>query len=138
MVPSSALTVATDSECLMCDGFSLSETIHFGRFEFIADYFSSLSLSPKRGDSGAAFMGSTRSKTPSSRWAMIEDSIEEFLTASSMGGGVQSPLSQKVRHGGSVRSRHNDTMDGECFGHLGHDDGSNVDGDAAARYRPPF
>jgi hypothetical protein len=87
MVPSSALTVATDSECLMCDGFSLSETIHFGRFEFIADYFSSLSLSPKRGDSGAAFMGSTRSKTPSSRWAMIEDSIEEFLTASSMGGG---------------------------------------------------
>jgi hypothetical protein len=50
MIPSSAITDATDSECLMYGGFSLSETIHLGNFEFIADYFGSLSLSPRRGN----------------------------------------------------------------------------------------
>jgi hypothetical protein len=48
MVPSSALVVATDGECLTCGGFFLSETIHLRSFEFIADYFGGLSLSPKR------------------------------------------------------------------------------------------
>jgi hypothetical protein len=43
MVPSSVLTIATDSDRLMCGGFSLSETIHLGSFKFIADYFSGLS-----------------------------------------------------------------------------------------------
>jgi hypothetical protein len=61
MVPSFALTVATDGECLTCSGFSLSETIHLRTFEFIPDYFSGLSLSPRRSNIGAAFMGSTRS-----------------------------------------------------------------------------
>jgi hypothetical protein len=27
-VPSSVITVATDGECLTCDGFSLGETVH--------------------------------------------------------------------------------------------------------------
>jgi hypothetical protein len=65
MVPSSALALSTDGERLTYGGFSLGETIHLGRFEFIADYFSGLSLSPRRSDSGIAFMSSNRSGPPS-------------------------------------------------------------------------
>jgi hypothetical protein len=65
MVPSSVITIAADSERLMSGGFSLGETIHLGSLKFITDYFGSLSLSPRRGDSGATFMGSTQSGTPS-------------------------------------------------------------------------
>jgi hypothetical protein len=85
------ITVTTDSERLTCGGFSLGETVHLGSFEFIANYFYGLSLSPRRGDLDAAFMGSTRSGTPSPRHVMIEDSIEEFLTASSSEGGFNLP-----------------------------------------------
>jgi hypothetical protein len=42
-------------------------------------------------------MGSTHSGTPSPWWAMIEDSAEEFLTASSGEGG--SALPSPRRHG---------------------------------------
>jgi hypothetical protein len=45
MVPTSAIVVTVDGERLACGGFSLGETIHLGNFEFIADYFNSLSLS---------------------------------------------------------------------------------------------
>jgi hypothetical protein len=83
MVPSSVTAVATDSERLTCGQFSLGETVHLGSFKFIVDYCGGLSLSPRRGDSGATFMGSTCSGTPPPWWAMIEDSTEEFLTASS-------------------------------------------------------
>jgi hypothetical protein len=62
MVPSSSITVTADGERLACGGFSLSETIHLRHFEFIADYFSGLSLSPRRGDEGITFMGSTHRK----------------------------------------------------------------------------
>jgi hypothetical protein len=64
MVPSSALTISADGDHLMCDGFSLGETVHLGSFKFIIDYFNGLSLSPRRGDSGSAFMGSTHNGTP--------------------------------------------------------------------------
>jgi hypothetical protein len=57
MVPSSMLTVAVDGEHLMCDGFSLSETIRLGIFEFIIDYFGGLSFSRRSGSLGTAFMG---------------------------------------------------------------------------------
>jgi hypothetical protein len=57
MVHSLVLAIATDSECLMCGDFSLSETIHFGSLEFIADCFGGLRLSPKGSDSGIIFMG---------------------------------------------------------------------------------
>jgi hypothetical protein len=67
MVPSSTLAITTDGEHLMCDDFSLGETVHIGSFEFIADYFGGLSLSPRRSDLGASFMGSTRSRSPSPR-----------------------------------------------------------------------
>jgi hypothetical protein len=83
MVPSSSITVVDDGERQTCDGFSLGETVHLENFEFIIDYFDSLSLSSRRDDEGAAFMGSARSGTSTLWWAMIEDSTEEFLTASS-------------------------------------------------------
>jgi hypothetical protein len=81
MVPSFAITVDVDGECLTCGGFSLNKTVHLGNFEFIAEYFSGLSLSPRRGNAGTAFMGSSRSSAPTPRRAMIENSTEEFLTA---------------------------------------------------------
>jgi hypothetical protein len=82
-VPSSAINVTADGECLTCVGFSFGETVRLGSFEFITDNFGGLSFSPRRGNSSVAFMGSTHSGTPSPRWAMIEDSTEEFLTVSS-------------------------------------------------------
>jgi hypothetical protein len=60
MVNSSALAVSTDDEHLTCGGFSFNETILFGSLEFIADCFGGLSFSPRRNDSGTAFMGSAR------------------------------------------------------------------------------
>jgi hypothetical protein len=60
MVPSSSITITTDGVRLTYGGFSLDETILLGNFEIIANYFGCLSLSPRRGGSGTAFMGSTR------------------------------------------------------------------------------
>jgi hypothetical protein len=85
MVHSSVFTVSTDGECLTCGGFSLGETVHFGSLEFIAVCFDGRSLSPKGSDPGNIFMATTRSGSPSLR-AMIEDSTEEFYTASTGGG----------------------------------------------------
>jgi hypothetical protein len=84
-----------NGERLTCGDFSLGETILLGSFEFIADYFGGLRLSPRRGHLGAAFMGSTHSESPSLWWVMIEDSTEEFLTTSSSdrGFGLPSPRS---------------------------------------------
>jgi hypothetical protein len=61
IVPSFVITVVADGERLTCGGFSIGEIDRFGNFEFIADYFDSLSLSSRRGDTGSAFMGSTHS-----------------------------------------------------------------------------
>jgi hypothetical protein len=97
MVPSFAITVTADGERLTCGGFSLGESVRLGSFEFITDYFGGLSRSPRRGDSGAAFMGSTHNGTPSPQRTMIEDSIEEFLTTSSGEGGFS--LSSPRRSG---------------------------------------
>jgi hypothetical protein len=103
MVLSSVITVATDGERQMCGGLSLGETVHLGNFKFIADYFGGLSLSPMKDDIGAAFMRSTHSGTPSSRWAMIEDTVEEFLMVSSRKGGFGLPSPR--RHGtGALRA----------------------------------
>jgi hypothetical protein len=83
----------------MCDGFSLSETIRLGNFVFIADFFGSLSLSPRIGHTGSTFMGSTRNEASTLQLAMIEDSTEEFLMASSREGsfGLPSPRSCSTR-----------------------------------------
>jgi hypothetical protein len=61
MVQSSSITVTIDGERLTCARFSLSEPVHLGNFMFIAIYFGGPSPSPRRGDEGTAFMGSTRS-----------------------------------------------------------------------------
>jgi hypothetical protein len=95
MVPSFAPTIADDSECLSCGGFSLDETVHFGSLEFITDCFGGLSLSPRGDGSDAAFMGSTHSRPRSPLRAMIRDSTEEFHTDSAGEGGSNLP-SQKV------------------------------------------
>jgi hypothetical protein len=85
---------------LTCCGFSLGETVHFGSLEFIADCFGGgLSLSLSRNDSGATFMGSTHSGPPSPLWVMIEDSTEDFYTASSEEGGSSLPSSQRYNMG---------------------------------------
>jgi hypothetical protein len=96
---SSVITIAADVERLSCDGFSLSETVHLGNFEFITVTFSGLSFSPRRGDSGTTFMGSTRSGVPSPWQAMTKDSAEEFLTASSRGRGLYLPFTEGVARG---------------------------------------
>jgi hypothetical protein len=99
MVPSSALPISTDGERLTCSDFSLNETFCLGSFEFIANYFSSLSVSPRRSDSGTAFISTTSSGTPSPWWAMIEDSTEEFHMASSGEGAPASSLPGAVAQG---------------------------------------
>jgi hypothetical protein len=93
MVSSPSITATANSELLTCGRFSLGETIHLGNFEFITDYLSGLSLSPRRGDKGAAFMGSTHSRASTMLQAKVEDSTEEFLTSSSGEGsfGLPSP-----------------------------------------------
>jgi hypothetical protein len=91
IVPSSVISIAADGERLMCGGISLGETICLGNFKFIAGYFGDRSLSPRRGDAGAVFMGSTRSGASIPRWAMTGDSTEEFLMASSGEGGLGLP-----------------------------------------------
>jgi hypothetical protein len=93
MVPLSAIIIAADGEHLTCGGFSHGKTICLGNFEFITDYFGGLGLSPRRGNNGAAFMGSSQGGASTPRWAMIEDLAEEFLTVSSGEGsfGLLSP-----------------------------------------------
>jgi hypothetical protein len=137
MVPSSTIAITTDGERLTCGGFSLDETVCLRNFEFIVDYFGSLILSPRRGDEGVAFMGSTHSGISNPRWAMIEDSTEEFLMASSEKEASTSLTSEGATRGPCSlppQPQH----DGECSGHTGHDDVSPADGGAAAGDQLPL
>jgi hypothetical protein len=86
MVPSSSIIVTVNGQRLTCGGFSLTEPVHLGNFEFITNYFDSLSLSPKRGNEGTVIVGSTRSGASTPHRATIEDSTEESLMASSKEG----------------------------------------------------
>jgi hypothetical protein len=92
MVHSSTLTVTTDGEHLTCAGFSLGETIRFGRLEFIANYFGNLSLSLMGNESGVIFVGMARSGSPP-LCSILEDSINEFYIASSREGNFDFPVS---------------------------------------------
>jgi hypothetical protein len=101
LVPSSVIAIAVDGEHLTCSGFSLGETIHLENFKFIADFFGGMSFTPRRGDESAAFLGSTHSGTSTPRQAMIEDSTEEFLTASSGEGSFGLPSPRRRSAGAS-------------------------------------
>jgi hypothetical protein len=69
-----------------------------------------MSLYPRRGDSGTAFMGSTHSRA-SSRWrAMTKDSTDELLTGSSGDGGFGLPSPRRCDMGVSAFSHHYHTM----------------------------
>jgi hypothetical protein len=102
MVPSCSIIIATDGECPMCSGFSLAGPIHPKNFEFIANYFGSLSLSPRRGYEGAIFVGSTHNGASTPQWTTIEDSTEEFLTMSSGEGRFGHPSPRWHFMGGSL------------------------------------
>jgi hypothetical protein len=101
MILSSSITAAADGEHLMCGGFSLDEPVCLGNFDFIIDYFGSLSLSPRRGNEGAVFVGLTRSGVSTPHQATIEDSTEEFLTMSSREGSFSHPSPRWRSTGGS-------------------------------------
>jgi hypothetical protein len=83
MVPSSSIVITTDGEHLACGGFSLSDPVHLGNFQFITNYISGPSLSPMRGNEGTIVVGSTHSEASTPQRATIEDSTEEFFTVSS-------------------------------------------------------
>jgi hypothetical protein len=99
MVPSSSIPITADGERLACGGFSLDEPIHLGNIEFITDYFNGLSLSPRRGNKDAIFVGLTRSGASTPQRAMIEDSTEKFLTALSGEGSFSHPSPRRCRTG---------------------------------------
>jgi hypothetical protein len=101
IVPSSAITSATYGEHLTHGRFSLGKTVRLGNFEFIANYFNNMSLSPRRGNLGTDFMGSTSCGTPSPRWVMIEDFAKEFLTTSREEGGFGLPSPRRRSTGAS-------------------------------------
>jgi hypothetical protein len=94
MAHSSPLAATTDGECLTCGGISLSETIRFRSLEFITNYFSNLSLSPKGSDSGVVFVGMAHIWSPSLH-TVLEDSTNEFYTASNGEGSSSFPISQR-------------------------------------------
>jgi hypothetical protein len=92
------LDVTTDGEHLTCGGFSLGETIHYGRLELLADYFSSLSISPMGNDSGVIFMG-TASSSSMSLCTILENSANEFYTTPSREGSSGLHISQRHNMG---------------------------------------
>jgi hypothetical protein len=101
-VPSSTIVVGADGERLTCGGFSLGKTVHRGNFEFITDYLGDLSLAPRRGNTGAAFISSTHSRASTTQRAKIEDSTEEFLMASSWEGSFNLPSPRRHNTGASL------------------------------------
>jgi hypothetical protein len=118
MILSSSITAAADGEHLMCGGFSLDEPVCLGNFDFIIDYFGSLSISPRRGNEGAVFVGLTRSGVSTPHQATIEDSTEEFLTMSSREGSFSHPSPRWCSTGGLLCPHYNN-MEGERSNHGG-------------------
>jgi hypothetical protein len=102
MVPSFAIVITANDECLTCGGFTLGETVRVRNFDFITDYFSGLSLSHRRGDTGTTFMGTTHSRASTPWQTMIEDFAEEFLMASSGEGSSGLPSPRRRSVGGSL------------------------------------
>jgi hypothetical protein len=94
MVHSPKPTIITDGEHLTDISFTHGETICFGSLEFIANYFSNLSLSDEGKTSDATFVGMSHSGSPSLH-TILEDSIDEGDTASSGGWSSSFPISRE-------------------------------------------
>jgi hypothetical protein len=86
------IIVANDNN-LTGMGFTLGETIYYGRLEFNADHFVDLTLSPEGNDSGTIFMGMVPSASPSQH-TILEESIDEDDTTSNGMGSSGLPISQ--------------------------------------------
>jgi hypothetical protein len=99
MVPSSSIGIIANGERLACGAFSLGKPVRFGNCEFIASYFSGLSLSLRTGNEGAIFVGSTHSGMSTPQQGTIEDSTEEFLTESSGEGSFGHPSTRRCSMG---------------------------------------
>jgi hypothetical protein len=101
MVSSSSIAITSDGECLACSRFFLGKPILLGNLEFITHYFAALSLSPRRGNEGAIFMGSTHSGASTLQRATIGESTKEFLTVSSREGSFGHPSPRRCSTGAS-------------------------------------
>jgi hypothetical protein len=101
MVPSSSITISANAEHLTCGRFSLGEPISMvpSSSITIAHYFGGLSLSPRRGDEGTTFVGSTHSGASTPQRATMEDSTKELLTTSSGEGSFGHPSLDGVARG---------------------------------------
>jgi hypothetical protein len=108
MIPSMALVVAVEGECLSRGDFSIDETIHLGILDFIANCFRGLSLYPRREGLDAVTVGSTRSKPPSSLQVLTRDSTEKFHRASDEEGWLVLP--SPMRRGTGASSAPTTTM----------------------------
>jgi hypothetical protein len=73
--------------------FTSGKTIRFGSFEFIADRFGDLSLSPEGNDSGVIFVGMIHSGSPP-LCTILEESIDEDNTTSNGRGSSNLPIPQ--------------------------------------------
>jgi hypothetical protein len=96
----------------------LAKLFTWSSLEFIADCVNSLSLSAKGNDSGVVFVGIAHSGSPSLH-TILEDSTDEFNTASTRGGGFRLPHLSKMQHGDTVCPHRNQTTT------EGHSDASN-------------
>jgi hypothetical protein len=97
MVPSSAFVPIIGGKRSSGDGFPLGKTICFGSLEFVTDRFSSLSLSPLGGGSGAIIMGLARGGPPLLLRTLTGCPIEGFPVAH--GGEGRTELLSPGRHG---------------------------------------
>jgi hypothetical protein len=92
MVPSSAFIATAGSERLLCDGFSLGETVRFGSLELIANRFGGPSLSPLGTGLGTTTMGPTYGRPMLPQRIMVGNPTEGFPMAPSGEGRTDLPF----------------------------------------------
>jgi hypothetical protein len=95
MVHSLKPVIITDGNHQTGVGFALCETIRFGSLEFMAERFSSLSLSPKGNDSGTVFIGMVDNGSLSLH-SILKESINEDDMTSYGGGKLGPPYPSRV------------------------------------------
>jgi hypothetical protein len=129
--------VVTDDKHQISIGFTLHETIRFWTLEFIADCFSSLSLSAKENDSAVIFMGMAHCGSPSMH-AILKDSVDKGDTASRGGAELRLSHHSKMQHGNTDYPHHDHaTAEGHSNASY-HCDGPATDYRTAAKHQAPF